>query len=244
MEKFITRSGIATGEIFHIINRGVDKRHIFLDEKDYFRFIHNLFEFNDKNAVTNSGHFLQQNQSIDLRNRYDNIQNRRKPRELIVEILAFCLMPNHFHLLLKQKEDGGITKFMRKLGIGYANYFNQRYSRSGTLFQGRYKSILISQESHFTHLPYYIHLNPLDLIAAEWRIGKIKNYQKALDFLNSYRWSSHLDYTGRKNFPSLTQKELLLSVWGSREKYNKSIKNWLKEMSAGDIENIKKIILE
>jgi putative transposase len=247
--KIANRRGISTGEVFHILNRGVDKRKIFLDERDYFRFIHNLFEFNDTSPAFNLGYFLGRTQSIDLRNQY----SERRSRQLIVEILAFCLMPNHFHLLLRQKENGGITKFMRKLSVGYANYFNQKYKRTGTLFQGRYKAVLVNRGTHFIHLPYYIHFNPLDLIMPEWRTGKIKNYQKAIKFLENYRWSSHLDYIGKKNFPSVTQKVSLLRVFrgpkdysaggdiSDESRYRKTVKNWLKEI---DLVKVKKLILE
>lgn len=227
---------IVTGEIFHVLNRGVDNREIFLDKKDYFRFIHNLFEFNDPSPVFNLSYYLNRLQSIDFVNQYIE-----KPRKLIVEILAFCLMPNHFHLLLRQRKEGGLTKFMRKIGVGYVNYFNQKYKRSGTLFQGRYKLVLVNSESHFVHLPYYIHFNPLDLTMPEWRKGEIQNYQKAVEILNSFRWSSHLDYIGKKNFPSVTQREFLLKIFGGAENYKDNVKNWLKEM---ELEKIKKIILE
>ncbi len=220
----MNRRNITTGEIFHVINRGVDKRDIFLDNQDYFRFIHDLFEFNDVNPVLNVGYFLNRinpTQSIDFVNQYI----KRKPRKLIIEILAFCLMPNHFHLLVKQKEDNGITKFMRKLGVGYANYFNQKYKRTGTLFQGRYRSVSVTQDAHFIYLPYYIHFNPLDLTMPEWRIGEIKNRQKAMGFLESYRWSSHLDYIGKKNFPSVTQREFLFKIFRGPENYKKEVIN-------------------
>lgn len=234
--KTTSRRGIITGEIFHILNRGVDKRNIFLDDRDYFRFIHDLFEFNDVNSISNLGYFLKQGQSIDFGNRYDRKKSKR--RRLIVEVLAFCLMPNHFHLLVRQKKDGGITKFMRKLGVGYANYFNQKYKRTGTLFQGKYKAVLVNREAHFIHLPYYIHFNPLDLIMPEWRTEKIKDFQKAVKFLESYRWSSHLDYIGKKNFPSVTQREFLLKIFGGAENYQKEVKNWLKEMDLAEIEKL------
>jgi len=227
---------IVTGEIFHVLNRGVDNREIFLDEEDYFRFIHNLFEFNDPNPVLNLGYYLSRGQSIDFVNQYI-----KKPRKLIVEILAFCLMPNHFHLLLRQREEGGLTKFMRKIGVGYANYFNQKYQRSGALLQGRYKLILVKEEAHFIHLPYYIHFNPLDLKMPDWREGEIENYQNAIKFLESYRWSSHLDYLGKKNFPSVTQREFLLKIFGGSENYKRGIQNWLKEMN---LVKMKQLLLE
>jgi len=228
---------LVTGEIFHVLNRGVDKRKIFLDDRDYLRFIHDLFEFNDVNPALNIGRYLNGSQLNDLRNQSIS----RTPRKLIVEILAFCLMPNHFHLLLRQRMEGGITKFMRKLGIGYANYFNQKYERTGTLFQGRYKAVLVNREVHFIHLPYYIHFNPLDLLMLDWRTRKIKNYKKAVKFLESYRWSSHLDYIGKKNFPSVTQREFLLKIFGGVENYRKVVKNWLKEI---DLVEIKRLTLE
>jgi len=227
---------IVTGEIFHVLNRGVDNREIFLEEEDYFRFIHNLFEFNDPSPVFNLSYYLNRLQSIDFVNQYI-----KKPRKLIVEILAFCLMPNHFHLLLRQREEGGLTKFMRKIGVGYANYFNQKYQRSGALFQGRFKLILVKEETHFIHLPYYIHFNPLDLKMPDWREGEIENYQNAIKFLESYRWSSHLDYLSKKNFPSVTQREFLLKIFGGSENYKRGIENWLKEMN---LVKMKQLLLE
>ena len=230
------KQNIVVGGIFHVLNRGVDQRNIFLDDQDNFRFLHNLFEFNDTEPVINLGHFLKRNQYIDFVNRY--IGKKPQPRKLLVEILAFCLMPNHFHLLLRQLEDGGITMFMRKLGVGYANYFNTKYNRKGTLFQGRYKAIHVSQEAHFIHLPYYIHFNPLDLIMPGWREGAIDNYGAAIKFLELYRWSSHLDYTGVKNFPSITQREFLLDILGGAKNYKETVERWLKEMNLADIKEL------
>lgn len=224
--------------IYHVLSRGVDKRKIFLEEKDYLRFIHDLFEFNDQSPALNIGHFFK-NQYIDLRSQY--IKQERKKRKLLVKILVFSLMPNHYHLLLTPIVNDGITKFMRKLNIGYAKYFNQKYERVGTLFQARYKSILITQDSHLLHLPYYIHSNSLDLKFPEWREGEIKNYKEAMKFLENYRWSSFPDYIGKKNFPSVTQREFLLEFFNGPEQYKKDTLNWLKER---DIEELKEIILE
>lgn len=224
--------------IYHVLSRGVDKRKIFLEEEDYLRFIHDLFEFNNQSPAFNTGHFFK-NQYIDLRSQY--IARGREKREFLVKILAFTLMPNHYHLLLSPVVKDGITRFMRKLNIGYAKYFNQKYERKGTLFEGRYKSILITQESHFLHLPYYIHSNSLDLKFPEWRIGEIKNYKEAMKFLENYRWSSFPDYIGKENFPSITQREFLLEFFGGPEQYKKDTLNWLKERG---IKNLKEIALE
>ena len=210
------------GNIYHVLSRGVDKRNIFLDNKDRYRFIHNLFEFNDINPSVNNWYRFN-SRPIDFASRY-----MKEPRKLLVDILAFCLMPNHYHLLIKPRVVGGLLKFLRRLNIGYVKYFNDKHKRKGALFEGRYKLILIADESHFIHIPYYIHLNPLDLVAPEWREKNINNHGKAIKFLESYKWSSHLDYAGIKNFPSITSREFLLEFFGGSEKYKKEIENWIK----------------
>ena len=127
---------------------------------------------------------------------------------------------------------------MKKLNMGYAKYFNGKYKRTGALFEGRYKSIFIEKESHFLHLPYYIHLNPLDYYDPDWRDNKIKDYKKTLSYLKNYRWSSLLDYMGRANFPSLIQKDFLSEVIGKPENYEKSLVGWLKDRDNSDLTDI------
>ena len=219
-------------EIVHILNRGVDKRKIFLDEQDHFRFIHDLFEFNDVNSV-NTTFYAFKRKYNDVGHR--KIEKERKPRKMLVDILAFCLISNHYHLLLTSRVQNGVALFTKKLNGGYAKYFNAKYKRSGALFQGRYKRVIIENEAHFIHLPYYIHLNPLDLATPEWRERKINNLAKAMKFLHSYRWSSYLDYTGEKNFPSVTQRDFLLEFFGGHEQYKRGITEWLKELSLEDV---------
>ena len=130
---------------------------------------------------------------------------------------------------------------MKKVNMGYARYFNERYDRKGTLFEGRYKSIIIKNEAHFIHIPYYIHLNPLDLILPTWRDRELKNYNEAIKFLENYRWSSYLDYIGNKNFPSVTQRELLEKFYNSPREYKERMGGWLKDL---DLESIKEFSLE
>jgi len=233
-------------EIYHVLNRGVDKRKIFLDDKDYLRFIHDLFEFNDENPANNTFYYQrsQNSNTNDVRHRQIiNTAKERKPRKLLVDILAFCLMPNHYHILIKPRREGALSLFMKKLDGGYVKYFNTKYERHGTLFERRYKWVMVKNEAHFNHLPFYIHLNPLDLISPEWRERKINNYKKATQFLNKYRWSSHLDYIGTKNFPSVTQREFLLNFFGREKGYIANMNEWLKDLkSPNDIDKF--ILLE
>lgn len=230
-------------EIYHVLSRGVDKRKIFIDDKDRFRFIHNLYEFNDEAPADNSSYHYFKGNSIVTARRYDvsGAKIDRQPRKLLVNILSFCLMPNHYHLLLQSVAKNGVSRFMKKLNMGYSRYFNIKHERTGTLFEGRFKSVPIENEAHFIYIPYYIHLNPLDIIAPEWRQRKIYNLKKVHDYLNSYRWSSHLDYCGRKNFPSVTQRKFLLDVFEGETCYEKAVSDWLRHL---DIAEIKNFVLE
>jgi len=210
-----------------------------MDDRDRFRFIHDLFEFNDETPADNSSYrFSQRNPTkpIVIARRYVGDKKiKREPRKLLVEILAFCLMPNHYHLLLRPLAENGISRFMKKVNMGYCRYFNERHERTGTLFEGRFKSVLVDSQAHFIHLPYYIHLNALDLVAPEWRQRRIENLDKAMNFLNIYRWSSHLDYVGENNFSSVTQRDFLLEIFEGEKGYKKKMKEWLRGL------NIRKI---
>ncbi|MBI2046249.1 MAG: transposase [Parcubacteria group bacterium] len=230
-------------EFFHLLNRGVDKRNIFLDERDYFRFIHNLFEFNDINNVNpNSSNRVFKSKSHN--SQWLDIgcptigKTERRPRKLLVNIHFFCLMPNHYHLLVSPLVENGISYFMKKLNMGYSKYFNEKYDRSGALFQGKYKSVHIERDAHFLWIPYYIHFNPLELKFPSWKHEKVSDYKQAMKYLESYRWSSHLDYLGKKNFPSVTQRDFFLESFGGEKKYQNSVSESLSEINISDMENI------
>ncbi|MGB7957647.1 MAG: transposase [Minisyncoccia bacterium] len=201
-----------TGEIYHVYNRGVEKREVFLEPSDYFRMIHDLYELNDRDAVLNS-------QYCSRRNSFK--QKGGRAREILVEILAFVLMPNHYHLALRQVEENGIVKFMQKLGTGYTNYFNKKTNRVGPLFQGSFKATYIDTDDYLRNLLGYIHTNPATLV---------ENYRSSTSIISSlekYRWSSFPDYIGIKNFPSITSRKFLLEVMGGSEGVRASADAWL-----------------
>jgi len=224
-------------ELWHALNRGVDGRNIFLDSQDYARFVHNLYEFNDAIPSYNRGRRLDPSGMFDLRNRTS---------ERLVDIHGWVLMKNHYHLLLSERVEGGISLFLRKLNVGYANYFNERYERKGTLFQGRTKKILIERAAHFLYILHYIHLNPLDYLQGteEWRVrnkGGIRNMKGALDYLDSYRWSSYLDYSDKKNFPSILTTSFFKGALGNPRQ---AVKEYLKDAETEYSSVISKLTLE
>ncbi len=237
-------------EIYHLCNRGVDKRQIFMDDSDSFRFIHNLFEFNDQEPAI---FFRGSSNTTATKEKYGvgprtlsaivEKEARTKPRELLVEILVWCLMPNHYHLLVRQLVDGGVSLFMKKLNGGYTCSFNIKYERSGSLFQGKFKAVRLATDAHFSHIPFYIHLNPLDLIEPSWKGQGVKDYKKAIDFLEQYRFSSHMDYIDKKNFPSVGQRDFLLNIFNGSTEYKKQCYQWLKSFSQNqNIEEMVRII--
>ena len=219
-------------DLYHAVNRGVEKRNIFLDSQDYARFVHNLYAFNDKDPVVNFGRSFSTTASMsDLGG---HSFDTRGPEQL-VKIHAWCLMRNHFHLLLSERQENGISKFLMKVNVGYAKYFNEKYQRNGYVFQGRTKRILIEREQQFNYILHYIHLNPLDYCkgAENWRIrtkGENKqNLQKIFNYLRGYRWRSYRDYIGEKNFPSLLDTGLIT------KEYSKEIEHYLRATPANDV---------
>ncbi len=213
-------------ELYHVLNRGVEKRNLFLDNADRARFVHDLWEFNDIENVDNVRYRVPE-LSRDLH--VTGFVNTYIAQEGTVDLHGWTLMGNHYHLVLSEKTDGGLTKFIRRMNVGYANYFNERYHREGALFQGRSKKVLIERDAHFLHILHYIHLNPLDFLqsAKNWRSGSIGSAEKALKHLADYRWSSYLDYCGRHNFPSILTTDLFGDVFGS---YEKAIRTFISDL--------------
>jgi putative transposase len=221
-------------ELYHALNRGVDKRAIFLDTQDYARFVHDMFVFNTTQPASNT----HRNPMFDFVSRTSGYGSED---ERLIDLHGWCLMGNHYHLLLSECTEGGLVQFLRKLNVGYAKYFNERYKRTGTLFQGRTKKIHIETDSHMLHILNYIHLNPLDFKkdTAGWRGGHITDSSLALAYLKEYKWSSYLDYAGTKNFPSILTTGFFQEVFP--QSYIVQLEQYLKEMS---LESIKELTLE
>lgn len=174
------------GEYYHLYNRGNDKRIIFLDEHDYKRFVALLYVCN----MTNSFHmrdFLRQGKAL-----ADVFGEKRT--DTLVNIGVYCTMPNHFHILAHEKTEGGISIFMQKLSTAYSMYFNEKYRRTGSLFEGKFKAKYIDNEPYFNWVFSYIHLNPVKLVDPTWKENGIGNPEQAKKSMDEYHYSSYYDY--------------------------------------------------
>ena len=174
---------------YHIYNRGIDKRIIFKSVYDYQRFVILLY-------IANSQTSIRLDDLIASHKNYEEIFEVERGDPL-VSIGAWVLMSNHFHLILREEVEGGISTFMKKLGTAYSMYFNIKYKRTGGLFGGPFKSKYIPEDSYLKHLFGYIHLNPLDIQFKGWeKLIDKKHPKEWKDFLDKYTDSSYLDYSG------------------------------------------------
>lgn len=171
----------APGEYYHLYNRGTEKRIIFLNEQDYRHFLVLMYICNTK-------------KSIELR----NVGELFEPGEKILDIGAFCLMPNHFHILAHEKMENGISTYMRKLLTAYSMYFNKKYKRTGKLYEGVFKSIHASKDTYLKYLYAYIHLNPAKLRDKNWRENKNRKTAELLEYVFNYQYSSLKEYADGK----------------------------------------------
>ena len=148
-------------------------------------------------------------------------------RDRLVDVLAFCLMPNHVHLLLRQIKDGGIIKFMSKVGTGLGGYFNTKYNRKGHVFQNRFVSVPIGDDDHLRVIFVYIHTNPISLIYPKWKEVGIKDRGRAIEFVEKYKWSSYQDCINKKNFPSVIESDFFTEVMGGIDGIKKAMADWI-----------------
>lgn len=186
----------AENEYYHIYSRGVEKRKIFLNEKDYKRFWALLYIMNQDISFV-MGNFLR-----DKQKKLEDVFREERDTTL-VSILGYCLMPNHFHLILYEHTEGGISKFMGKLLTAYSMYFNIKYERSGPLFTHPFRSEHINNESQYMYIFSYLHLNPLSIINKKWKEDGIKNKKEAQEYLEKYQFSSYKDFIENNRLESV-----------------------------------------
>ena len=165
---------------YHVYNRGVTKQTLFYDRADYARFLFLLLHLQSPLAFSQTNRYIKKYlESGEFGVSPDQLNQILEGR--FVEILSFCIMPNHFHLTVKAVTDVGVSKYMQKVSNAYAKYFNKRYKKSGHVFQGVYKARLVDTDQQLTYLSAYVHRNPQEINA--WK-----------DNTYGYPWSSYQDY--------------------------------------------------
>lgn len=202
----IRTTSFVNSESYHIYNRGNSKQIIFHDDQDHRYFMNLLDVMNDE--ARSKTHFRAKNHL----------------RKYLVSIAAFCLMPNHFHILLRQEKDHGITLFMQKLSTAYVMYYNKKYKRSGSLFEGKFKSQHVGEDRYMKYLFSYIHLNPLKLIDEEWKISTLNSKKK--NFIANYPYSSFLEYLNEKYH--YVSKDKFPKYFPTRQAFIKEINTWIR----------------
>jgi len=226
------------GEIYHITVRRIGNELLFGDENDYFRGIFGIFEFNNAKPVDIT-HRRRQHAFFKKREgkvcpSQTTMMVEPDKREKLVEVLAFALMPNHIHLLVRQLVDNGISIYMQKMGSGYATYFKEKYGQKGLkgyFFQGRFNAVHIENNGQLKTVLVYIFTNPVAIIELGWKERGVASIEKSINFLEEkYRWSSYWDCLGKKNFPSIIEKEIdfVLEVLGGPEGCKKAVDGWIK----------------
>ena len=212
----IRKTAFVPGEYYHIYNRGNSKQRIFLSKKDYDRFVALLYVANSSESFNFFD--LQKSGDVFLK----TIENP------LVSIGAYCLMPNHFHILITPLSENGLSKFMQKLSTAYSMYFNEMHKRTGGLFEGKFKSQHINTDRQLKYNFSYIHLNPVKLIDSKWRENGLTNLKVTFEYLSSYTYSSFLDYLGNKR-----KEKVILKIsdfpkyFSSKTSFKEEIIEWL-----------------
>jgi putative transposase len=206
------KNPFVSGEYYHVYNRGTDKRVIFVDDQDFERFLQSMVEFNVIEPV--GGLYVNSFRKNLLRSRTSKLDTKKTTFDgRLVEIIAYCLNPNHFHFVLKQISERCIEKFMQRLGTGYTKYFNHKYDRNGVLFQGKFKAIHIESNVYLLHVSAYVNLN--------FKVHKLRSPA------SKYRASIE-EYAGGLGDECVCDKDSILGQFRNRKEYMEFAENSLR----------------
>lgn len=197
------------GEYYHVYNRGNNKQNIFLANRDWVRFLFLVLYFQSPETFYNLGrpisHFVRHSVFNIPENKIWNIVENR-----YVELTAFALMPNHFHLLVKEVKKDGIPQYMQRIQNAYTKYFNTKYKKTGHLLQGPYKIVEVEDNRQILHLSAYIHRNCREI--TEWK-----------DKENQYPWSSYQDFIENSRWEDLLKPEIIVGQFSNQKEYKKFV---------------------
>lgn len=198
---------LVTNQIYHVINRGTASQPIFLNRRNYLRGLETTFYYQNQNLPLRYSLF----KKLPIKERTAILDRLDRKRKFIIDIIAFSLMPNHFHFLLKQTQDNGISKFMSNLTNSYTRYFNTKNKRVGPLLQGKFKAIRIETDEQLIHVSRYIHLQAY----SSYLVKTIKE-------LVNYPYSSLPEYLNPKKSHQC-QKKIVLANFKNIQSYKKFV---------------------
>ncbi|MFY9484079.1 MAG: transposase [Patescibacteria group bacterium] len=204
------KTPLVEGQYYHIFNRGVNKQPIFLDSRDYARAIELIKFYQFANQTIKYSRF----KNFALTQREKIWDNLLTTNDRLIGIVAFCLMPNHFHFLLKQLQNNGISRFVAHWQDSFSRYFNTKHERIGPLVQGQFKAVRVENDSQLLHLSRYIHLNPLDSYLV-----------KDMGALRQYPWSSLREYLGGTD-QNICDKEIVLKQFKKPSDYERFVSDF------------------
>jgi putative transposase len=203
-----SRAGVAPGEYYHIYNRGAHKQNLFHDKADWHRFLFGILYLQSteqfKNIMRSVGRYTSEMGFPVSTEETEAVLKKR-----FVELVAFCIMPNHFHLIVKETEEGGIANYMHRLQQGYSKYFGNKHEHSGHVFQGTYKAVHVTDNKQLLYLSAYIHRNPHEL--SDW---------KGREF--EYPWSSLQDFTKANRWGGLIVPDVIVEQFEQTKDSNYS----------------------
>lgn len=209
------------GEYYHVYNRGNDKKLIFSDDSDQNRFVQSLFLLNNTKPVEIRNYGGQSSVKI-----FD--PKSQEGGETLVDIGSYCLMPNHFHLLVREKTEGGLSLFMKKLLTSYSMYFNLKNKRTGALFEGPFKATPVTDDNHLNYLFAYIHLNPVKIVQPNWPETELAGIEQATEHLNNYPFSSYQDYLNLdRPEKAVLNKAAFPDYFAQPKDFGALIKDWM-----------------
>jgi REP element-mobilizing transposase RayT len=212
MIKNMRKVQLVIEEYYHVYNQGVDKRNIFMEAGDYVKFLKGMREFNSESKYEQRI-FIKKKARKELSSEASELSSFLASLPKLVDIICYCLNPNHYHFILKQLVEDGIAKFMHKIDLGYTNYFNRKYDRTGALFQGRFKAVHLKTDEYILWISGYVNGN-----------SEIHKIAKAKD----YMWCSYLDYLGKRQ-GTLCNKEIILNQFKDIISYQEFVEGVIKE---------------
>ena len=208
---------ITPGEHYHIFNRAVNKRIIFHDTRDYIRFLFLILHFQSAIKVSHLNRAVKEFAKSLGQHSVLTIDKR------MVELVAFCIMPNHFHLIVKELEENGIASYMQRVLNAYGKYYNTKYEKTGHVFQGPYRAVHISDDRQLLYLSAYIHRNPREI--SRW-------FRKE----DQYIWSSYQDFIGENRWSDMLMPDIVRGQFKNHQKYHEFVKTSPAKLIEGELD--------